>query len=245
MTSKEGNEEAIARSLTQMVLYPLEALKINMQIKKNPKKIYLKAPLTRGIIASTVTTGISYGTYFNIYNKWNQLMDGNILNILAPVIASVGSSVIRVPIGNGMRNIQAGLYPTLTSAIKGIITNKGVQGLYQGYVPMLLEDMIEMELKIKAYQYLTKCFIIERPITPAEGVCIGAISGSWGAYWTTPFDVLKTHMAIQKNKSNTLDAFVTIWKDDGIRAFGRGWSIRVIQQALKTGVFFGFMEILR
>lgn len=234
--------EAIARGLTQFVLYPLECWKTNFQIKGTdmPTKI----AFTRGILTSVITTGVSYGSYFAIYNSWNDTWKDHPLRNLSPVLASSGSFLIRMPLSNAMRNIQIGMYPNLGIALLGMYRTRGLTGLYQGTAIHLLEDVIEMELKLSVYRMMSQWISPERPITPLESTLIGGVAGTWAAFWTTPTDVVKTYMAVQKNKMNLFEACTELVVSNGPLVFTRGWNIRASQQALKTAVYFGVLEMI-
>jgi hypothetical protein len=233
--------EAIARSVTQFILYPLECWKTNFQMKGNIKQIPFAF---NGMVTSCLTTGISYGSYFAIYNSWNQSWKDHPFQVLTPVMASGGSFLIRMPLGNAMRNIQVGMYPNLGIALLGMYQTRGFTGLYQGGMIHLIEDVIEMELKLAAYRTLSQWIFPERPISPIESTFIGGLAGSWAAFWTTPTDVIKTHLAVQKSKMNLFDACTELVCRNGPLVFTRGWNIRSSQQALKTALYFGVLEML-
>jgi hypothetical protein len=232
--------EAIARSLTQFMLYPLECWKTNFQIKGYVPKVVF----TRGILTSSLTTGLSYGSYFAIYNSWNQKWENHPLQVLTPVLASGGSFLIRMPLSNAMRNIQVGMYPNLGIALLGMYRTRGFSGLYQGTTIHLIEDVVEMELKLSMYRILSQWISPERPITPIESTVIGGVAGTWAAFWTTPTDVIKTYLAVQKNKTHLWDACTELVCKNGPLVLTRGWNIRASQQALKTALYFGVLEMI-
>lgn len=240
--AKDGVIEGVARGASQACVYILEFQKTQLQIYG---RIPTYTPiewfqhLSRGIVSSTLTAGFVYGTYFSLYSQFPN-------KAFAGVIATVGTSIIKIPIANSMRVLQTSHHPHVFSAGKNIFKAQGFRGLYSGYGLSLIDDHLDMSARINVYNML-RGLVPEDKMSPQVGLVLGAISGSIAAALTTPFDTIRCHMAVKSTDEIQLGAVRTMqsmFRKGGLPIFVRGIGFRASSNALRTALFCLFYEML-
>jgi hypothetical protein len=258
-----GWKEGVARMLGQGLTYVLEVRKSLYQIHGNTPASCLTpaqwaSALQRGILQSSLSAGLVYGTYYHVYHRcssaqWSA-MEAN-------AFATFLTSLIKIPLSNSIRWVQLNpmkSYP-LPAAFGHIYKTSGIRGLYSGYVLSYIEDFIEMALRDRMFQAIDRMH--HRQPTPLLknheiGFVGGALSGATVAFLTTPFDTLRCHLTYlsAKQKGANIGAIATIFTpmhttrqliaDHGIGLFYRGASTRAISTGLRMAFFYTFVKIL-
>lgn len=238
----QGLMEGISRGASQACVYVLEFQKTQLQV-------YGRLPhytgaewlqhICRGIVSSAMTAGLVYGTYFSIYNSMAD-------KVLGGMLATIATSIIKIPIGNSMRVLQSGNLPHVFSAGGAIVKAQGLRGLYSGYGLSLIDDYIDMECRIRIYRYL-RSLVPDDKMSHPLGLVMGAISGSVAAGITTPFDTIRCHMAVSSThiaKRGCLGTIQGMYQLGGLPIFLRGMGYRASSNAVRTALFFMFYEAL-
>lgn len=240
--SKNGILEGISRGASQACVYMLEFQKTQLQIYGHiPKYSPLEwtQHLSRGIISSALSAGMVYSVYFSTYN---QIQD----KLLAGMIATVTTSVIKIPIANSMRVLQSGTYPHVFSATGAIFKAQGIRGVYSGYGVSVVDDYFDMECRIRVYNYL-RSLIPEDKMNHSIGLFIGGLSGMIAAGITTPFDTIRCHMAIASTHKGKICAFQTavkMYQLGGLSMFIKGVGYRTSSNTMRSALFGLFYEYL-
>lgn len=78
----------------------------------------------------------------------------------------------------------------------------------------------------------------------------GAIAGMPAAYFTTPFDVIKTRLQVEARKGETTyngltHAAKTIYREEGFRAFFKGGPARIFRSSPQFGFTLAAYEVLQ
>lgn len=242
--SKGGLIEGISRGASQACVYVLEFQKTQLQIYgRIPHYSHVEwlQHLSRGLVSSAFTAGMVYGTYFSVYNH---IPD----KVLAGMAATVATSVMKIPIANSMRVLQSGGYPHVLAAAARIYKTHGLRGIYSGYGLSLIDDYLDMECRIRIYNYL-RTLVPEGRIDHTAGLIMGAISGSLAAGLTTPFDAVRCNMAFSSSQRGTgtvctLRTIREMWKAGGPAMFVRGVGYRTGSNAVRSALFCMFYEFL-
>jgi len=224
--SKNGYREGISRCLSQTLVYGIERRKTQLQIFGYTNKLSC-ASWTCGYLTSGCTAGIVYTTYFTIYNNLMNSQN-SLLATFATVIAGIITSFIKIPIGNSMRILQSGKVNNILSAGKILYKEKGFLNLYKGYRISLIEDIIEMDIRLRLYNYISNK--LDKKDNILLQTMIGSISGSFASGITTPFDTIRSRMIYNKPLS--------------IMGLYNGVQYRTLSNAVKGATFFLFYEIL-
>lgn len=208
------------------------------------------ASLYKGVWGAASGAGIAIGAYFAFYSTAHNLLTRHTdlspssVAFVAAGSAAFGSSVIKVPIAVCIRNVQAGNYRNALEAAQTILRDHGAKGLYRGWVPSVVEDMPDMAFKFAVYETLRSVHrgFVNRLATPQEDFAMGALSGACAAAMTTPFDVIKTRMAV--GSMTMRETMALTYAEGGIKPFFRGVGPRALSNGINSAVFFCFFEAL-
>jgi hypothetical protein len=255
--SPSGWQEGVARGVSQALTYAIE-------IQKTVEQVYGRGPqwtpgqwasnVGRGIWQSSLTAGFVYHAYFTIYNALYP-------SPWAGAVAAFATSLVKVPIGNCMRVLQATSAPTILHIGANIVRKRGPAALYSGYALSLIEDIIEMDVRMRIYYALMgpptdmqgqeKASAAASPVT---GVMVGTLAGSVAAAITTPFDTMRSQLAFMNNNGQRManGKYMTsvqvlghICKKNGPWALYRGAHLRATSIGLKAALYFACLEGLR
>lgn len=134
-----------------------------------------------------------------------------------------------------------------------IIRNLGLVGLYKGATACLARDVPFSAIYFPTYSHLKRDMFGESP-TKKLGIlqllAAGAIAGMPAAYFTTPFDVIKTRLQVEARKGETTytgltHAAKTIYKEEGFRAFFKGGPARILRSSPQFGFTLAAYEVLQ
>ena len=256
-----AHHEGLARGISQALTYVFELHKTAIQVHgKSPTWTSSQwiLNIARGIWQSSLTAGFVFHTYFSVYHS----VSATHASALASPIAAFITSGIKIPIGNCMRVVQASpkIAPTIVHAGIAIAKNNGIRGLYSGYVLSLIEDIIEMDVRIRLYD-AGVAFIntntddggsVEN--RTAKGFAVGAAAGAVAAAITTPFDTLRARLAFQACHSKTNQTGTQILAEligqhnqnnqhkHVIGTLFRGVRIRTVSTGIKAALFYAILE---
>lgn len=263
---------ALARAASQSTIHPLDTLKVRMQACKpgvNGSAFGVQAAgmtrtqfvlqelavLYKGVWGAATGAGIIIGSYFAFYSNTKRLLkeqtamaEGSVA-FVSGATAAVGSSFVKVPLAVCIRSVQAGVYPNVFNAAKTITNAAGVQGLFTGFLPTLLEDVPDMAVKFAVYESLRALHMSLRGEQPSviEDLVMGGTAGAAAAAATTPLDVVKTRMMVSASERPTI-----LQAAQGVLASGKGWKAfftgigpRSVSNGLNSAIFFCFFEAIR
>jgi|APGre2960657404_1045060.scaffolds.fasta_scaffold01056_7 hypothetical protein len=251
--SPSGWQEGLARGVSQALTYAIE-------IQKTVEQVYGRGPqwtpgqwasnVGRGIWQSSLTAGFVYHAYFTIYNALYP-------SPWAGAVAAFATSVVKVPIGNCMRVLQATSAPTIVHIGVNMVRKRGPAALYSGYFLSLMEDVIEMDVRMRIYYALVGPPDVATA-SPVTGLIVGSIAGSVAAAITTPFDTLRSQLAFMNNSGKhhpmtngqykpmtSIQVLGHICKKNGPLALYRGAHLRATSIGLKAALFFACLEGLK
>lgn len=239
-----GVMEGVARSVSQAAVFILDTKKTQTQVygalSKVPR-IQWEQILRNGMFTSILTSGCVFGTYYRVYygigdQHW-----------YAGPCAAFSTSVVKIPISNCMRYMQSGRAPNIFAAAKNIHHNKKWKGLYSGYGTSLMEDLIEFDTRARMYQFLRDRIphFEEKAWKSVMGGTIGAFSGAFTAWMTTPFDTVRSHMAVSTQNKNGWEVARKIFSERGAQGLYAGGALRASSSAVKSAIFFLCVEALQ
>jgi hypothetical protein len=245
--SPSGWQEGLARGVSQALTYAIE-------IQKTVEQVYGRGPqwtpgqwasnVGRGIWQSSLTAGFVYHAYFTIYNALYP-------SPWAGAVAAFATSVVKVPIGNCMRVLQATNAPTILHIGANIVRKRGPAALYSGYVLSLIEDIIEMDVRMRIYYAFMgppDAAQDKASPSPVTGLIVGSLAGSVAAAITTPFDTMRSQLAFMNNNGQRMTSVQVlghICKKNGPWALYRGAHLRATSIGLKAALYFACLEGLK
>jgi len=246
---KNGLQEGIARAISQACVYSIESQKTVKQLHRSLPVFTQKQLLHRwvsGTTTSCLTAGIVFSIYFSIYNNLEKYP-------FAGCVSSFVTSFIKLPIGNSMRIMHTGASNNILTAGKKLYIKNGIGGLYNGYGLCLIEDIIDIDLRVRLYKSMTEA--THSSSSPSShgnilSLAYGSIAGAISTGITNPFDTIRSHMCFH-NASNISNMNVhpltitkKIFKEKGIGGFYTGAGLRISSNAIKHGLFFLILNSL-
>ncbi|KAF4316175.1 hypothetical protein BBO99_00009516 [Phytophthora kernoviae] len=229
--------------------------------------------LSTTLLASPVCAALYFGTYETLKASAAPLVSEKhrgLVYFLAGAASealisavSVPSEVIksRLQLGRNPHNASGGVikytqnYRGTIDAAMSIVRSEGVRGLYAGYSACLSVDtffsafsfLFYETLKQKYHNYLV-ANEMERPLSSAESLGVGAIAGGMAAFLTNPLDVITVRLMTQgKNKKylGLRHCLVKSVRNEGPMVLWRGASCRIVSIMPTTGICFGVYETIK
>lgn len=150
-------------------------------------------------------------------------------------------------------NIMAGTYPNFLAAVSGLSKDKGIGGFYTGWWPGLAGKIPSYALTWSLFQQLKEAQlrIFRRPPKDIENSIMGCLAGGMTVCIMIPMDTIKTRLVTQLQYPDLvpykgiLDCALRITKEEGIKAFYRGLTPRLISVVPMIGIQFGVYEFMK
>lgn len=195
------------------------------------------------------------------------------------IAAACGESAaccIRVPVEMVKQQMQAGFHPSLYRAVVNITNNVdpaeaaketgmrvrvgGLHHLFSGMPIMLIREIPFSVIQMSLYETLK--FVVNQSEKYSEYFyyllpVLGAVSGGCSAFLTTPLDVIKTRIMLQRKRTHKLPNISNIIREIATepsrpgdrfglaQKFFRGGSARVLWISLGGSIFFGSYEFVK
>ncbi|KAK7206323.1 mitochondrial carrier domain-containing protein [Myxozyma melibiosi] len=134
-----------------------------------------------------------------------------------------------------------------------IVRHLGLLGLYKGATACLSRDVPFSAIYFPTYNHIKKDYFGEGPeksLGTGQLLLAGAAAGMPAAYFTTPFDVIKTRLqaearAGQTHYKNIAHCASTILREEGFKAFFKGGPARIFRSSPQFGCTLAMYELLQ
>ncbi|XP_078085535.1 electrogenic aspartate/glutamate antiporter SLC25A13, mitochondrial [Mustelus asterias] len=132
-----------------------------------------------------------------------------------------------------------------------VIKELGLFGLYKGARACFLRDIPFSAIYFPCYSHLKISFTNENgQVHPGNLLLSGALAGMPAASLVTPADVIKTRLQVaaregQTKYSGLVDCFWKILQQEGVGAFWKGVTARVLRSSPQFGVTLFTYEVLQ
>lgn len=169
------------------------------------------------------------------------MLAGMSAGVLASIFAVTPTERIKTALIDDARTERRFRSPM--HAVRLIYKEHGViKGLYRGFAGNTLKQASASAFRMGTYNIL-KDFENTRNITQstATNFVNGAVAGTVTTYTTMPFDTIKTRSQSAKGAS-TVEAFTSIMKDEGVKGFWRGTTMRLGRTIFSGGILFTVYE---
>lgn len=245
----------IAGGVEAVVTYPFEFAKTRVQLRqekgqkppRNPFKIVndvyrnegLRAlykgcgALAVGSVGKDAIRFLSFDTVKNSFkdpetgtlSPLRSMLAGMTAGVIASATAVTPTERIKTALIDDARSARR--YQSTTHAIKTIIKDDGMLGLYRGFAGTTMKQASATSFRMGSYNIL-KDFEQTRNIPQNTLVNFGngAVAGVITTLATQPFDTIKTRSQ-SATATTTREAITSVWRDDGIRGFWRGTIMRL------------------
>ncbi|TNV87136.1 hypothetical protein FGO68_gene1189 [Halteria grandinella] len=259
----------IAGISIDFALFPVDSIKTRLQLKASSKKVdYTKEAqqvskykgFLSAMLAAFPCAAVFWCTYeyskFTLWKNMGDRVNVSVQHIIAATLAEVTQALVRNPFEVVKQNLQLGHYSGMVECAADIVKHKGIGGLYQGYLSLILREIpfssiqfpfyevLKMsQIKLVAYRTQKSESTVELPAI--ANALNGGMAGSFAGFIVTPFDVLKTKLmthSVKQETPSTFKVFREVLHEDGIRGLYRGAGMRMIYLGVGGSAFFGIYE---
>mmetsp|Transcript_35588 Transcript_35588/g.94121 ORF Transcript_35588/g.94121 Transcript_35588/m.94121 type:complete len:308 (-) Transcript_35588:394-1317(-) len=144
-------------------------------------------------------------------------------------------------------DIRSGLnrYSSLPSAVRTVAAEHGITGLYAGIGACGLRQASGVGVRFAVYGRV-KALLSSDPPQMWQSALAGGITGCVSTALNHPIDVVKTRIEAQDGKqkeyNNTMQAFRSIVREEGVRTLYRGIAPRMVKISLGQAITFTAYE---
>eukprot|EP00163_Fabomonas_tropica_P019063 TRINITY_DN3352_c0_g1_i1.p1 TRINITY_DN3352_c0_g1~~TRINITY_DN3352_c0_g1_i1.p1 ORF type:complete len:234 (-),score=52.42 TRINITY_DN3352_c0_g1_i1:608-1309(-) len=203
-------------------------------------------------------TGPAHALYFGGYEVSKKVLPGHGTawnHLTAGFIAEIFGATLWVPMDVVKQNLQIQghgdkvLYQGSVDCLRKIGQSEGIRGLYKGYWASIatfgpwaaLYFLGYEQCKTWSRQALQREEDADLPF--AVNLGCGFIAGLVSAGITTPVDVIKTRLQTQSlDNTNSLQLVRDMMKNEGVAAFGKGLTARMLWIAPAAALTIAFYE---
>ena len=139
-------------------------------------------------------------------------------------------------------------YSGMGNAFTMMVRHEGAVSLYKGLVPTLVGIAPYAALNFASYDMLKRKFYEGQNTkqNPVANLGLGGLAGTVAATVCYPLDTIRRRMQMRGQMyRNQADAFVTIWKKEGVVGFYRGWAANTIKVVPQNAIRFVTYEMLK
>ncbi|KAF8914899.1 mitochondrial carrier [Mucidula mucida] len=227
----------LAGTAVDIVFFPLDTLKTRLQSSRG----FFASGGFRSIYSGigSVALGSSPGAaaFFSAYDTLKRVLASNtqmpapVIHLTAASVGEVTACLIRVPTEVVKTRTQTGQYSSSWAALRAT----SAAGLYRGFGITVMREIPFTSIQFPLWEYLKAQHVAPYP------VC-AAVSGGVAAALTTPLDVLKTRVMLEKNKTSVFTVLSTILRTQGPKALFAGLVPRTLWMSAGGAVFLGVYE---
>lgn len=264
---------ALAGTLVSLCLHPVDTVKTVIQAngigQKSSYHIVKRIISDKGIlglyrgIASNIASSAPISA---IYTLTYESVKGALLPLLpkeyhslahciAGGCSSIATSFVFTPSERIKQQMQVGLqYQNCWNAMIGCLEKGGVPSLYAGWGAVLCRNIPHSIIKFYTYESLKQFLLTSaKPgagLDTLETLVCGGLAGSTAAFFTTPFDVVKTRLQTQApgtlgRYNGVLHALQEIAREEGLQGLYRGLTPRLAMYVSQGAIFFASYEFLK
>jgi solute carrier family 25 S-adenosylmethionine transporter 26 len=233
----------LSRSLAQMALYPIDAMRTLAQTRdgRTLRDVGASA-LVRGCTTTSVFALFMGSIQFAVFGACRETVGP----LLASAAGALGSCVISVPQEVIKQRLVTGVYTSFRQAVSTIYSNEGIPGFYNTWkptmarnVPFIMTTFVAMDaIKTRRLKKTQK-----NDLSVVENLVIGMSSALVAVLITNPVDVIKTRLMTQAASvevpyTSAIDCFNSIMAKEGPMTFFSGVKQRSVYVCTLWGVTF-------
>ena len=175
------------------------------------------------------------------------------MDFLSSALSTICCSVVSTPQMMICDNIMAGTYPNLISATRELMKDKGLAGFYTGWWPGIAGKIPSYGLTWTLFEQNKRIHssVFKRPAKDIENSIMGCMASATTVCIMIPMDTVKTRLVTQMNYPDMVaykginDCFRRVLKEEGVGAFYRGLTPRLLSVVPMIGIQFGVYEFMK
>ena len=237
----------IAGIIESVFMQPLDTLKVLKQsnqythdVLKHPLKLY------KGLTPFTSQMFVKYFLRFTTFETFKSKNDNFFRNFSAGIGAGFIESIFITPFELIKTNLQTTNNKNPLLVTKNLYYDKGIKGIYRGFESTCIRQSTNQAFNFSIY-YKLRSLYMKNDSKPDifKIISFSLFSSSIGPLITSPIDVIKTRFMNPKyTYKNIGEAFKDILRDEGVSAFYKGISFRLIRVCGGQAITFCVIENL-
>mmetsp|Transcript_20810 Transcript_20810/g.47846 ORF Transcript_20810/g.47846 Transcript_20810/m.47846 type:complete len:287 (-) Transcript_20810:75-935(-) len=248
----------IAGTTVDVSLHPLDTIRTRLQSQDGFWKAGGFNGCYKGLLSAFLGSAPGAAAFFSTYETMKQVIrtaaggqEHWTHHALASSCGEVAACLVRVPTAVITQNMQVGAYGSFTEAVSTTYNKGGIGGFYIGYGTTVMREIPFAFIQFPVYEGLKKTWskVQGQETSPNQGALCGSAAGAVASGLTTPMDVAKTRIMLEKvpeggEKKYTgfVQTITAIQKEEGFLAMYRGIGPRVGWITVGGFIFFGAYE---
>jgi len=245
-----------AGTSVDVALFPLDSLRTRLQSSQGFWKAGGFKGVYNGVLAAALGSSPGAAIFFSTYEASKTVLkstsgtDTWVNHSTAASLGEVGACTIRVPTNVVTQRMQVGQYKHFSEAMRSIFAEGGVRAFYVGYGTTVAREIPFSFIQFPIYERL-KTFVAQyqgEQTSPTQGAACGSAAGLIAGVITTPLDVVKTRIMLEKvgdgqrKYNSTMQSMRTIFQEEGGSALFKGVGPRGGWITIGGFIFFGAYE---
>mmetsp|Transcript_78001 Transcript_78001/g.226300 ORF Transcript_78001/g.226300 Transcript_78001/m.226300 type:complete len:275 (-) Transcript_78001:114-938(-) len=246
-----------AGTTVDVSLHPLDTLRTRIQSQEGFWKAGGFKGTYRGIFSAALGSAPGAAFFFSTYETMKKVIKASAgeehwtHHSAASACGEVAACLVRVPTAVVTQNMQVGHYNSFTEAVTTTLRTSGIRGFYAGYGTTVFREIPFAFIQFPIYEAFKKTWSSYQgaETTALQGAMCGSVAGSIAGGLTTPLDVAKTRIVLEKQGeggvkkyTGTVTTLRTIATEEGALALFRGVGARVTWISIGGFIFFGAYE---
>jgi len=248
----------MAGTTVDVALHPLDTFRTRLQSAEGFWKAGGFKGAYKGILSAALGSAPGAALFFSTYEtakKVSKSFSGDkehwTQHAGASSCGEVMACLVRVPTAVVTQNMQVGRYASFTEAVGQTYATGGIRSFYVGYGTTVLREIPFSFIQFPIYEQLKKSWSSwqGKETNPIQGAACGSIAGAIAGGLTTPLDVAKTRIMLEKVEdgatkryTGTVQTLSIIQKEEGLAGLFKGLSPRVTWITIGGFIFFGAYE---
>lgn len=249
----------IAGTSVDVSLHPLDTLRTRLQSSQGFMKAGGFQGMYKGILSAAIGSAPGAAAFFSTYETTKNVMksiNGDkeehwTQHAFASSCGEVAACLIRVPTGVCTQRLQVGQFNTLSEVMSDTFRTKGIRGFYAGYGTTVAREIPFSFIQFPIYEKMKTVWGDWQgsPTNPVQGAMCGSAAGAFAGGVTTPLDVAKTRIMLDKPEEGaapkykgTVSTLRLIAAEEGPLALYKGIAPRVTWITIGGFIFFGAYE---
>mmetsp|Transcript_30080 Transcript_30080/g.85842 ORF Transcript_30080/g.85842 Transcript_30080/m.85842 type:complete len:276 (+) Transcript_30080:56-883(+) len=246
----------IAGTSVDVSLHPLDTLRTRIQAQEGFWKSGGFKGMYRGIFSAALGSAPGAAFFFSTYETMKKVIKSCAgdkehwtHHSAASACGEVAACLVRVPTAVVTQNMQVGNYNSFGEAISTTYKVSGLRGFYAGYGTTVFREIPFAFIQFPIYEAFKKTWANYQgsETSPVQGALCGSVAGAIAGGLTTPLDVAKTRIMLEKHSdvkkyTGTVNTLRTIASEEGALALYKGVEPRVMWITIGGFIFFGAYE---
>lgn len=243
-----------------MAFFPIDTLKTRLQAKGG---FFVNGGwhgIYKGLGSCVVASAPSASLFFVTYDSMKAYTKGKMLqtqsHMLSASMGEIAACMVRVPAEVIKQRTQAGVVgvggkSSSFSNFLYLVQNKSgegvIRGLYRGWNTTIMREIPFTIIQFPLYELLKQKWARAtglNDISLIRGAICGSVAGGIAAASTTPLDVIKTRIMLNKERIGIAQLVRTMVREEGYGVFLNGIGPRTAWISAGGAIFLGVYELV-